>query len=138
MVYTIEPGLPTQLSIKNGARTTGHTSKWDLNSLLLLHFIFFLFFFFFCLRLLLLCNMGFIWWFFMDLNMGNLMSLGFRFRMSFTKDERKSVGRDEDWERRRERNILKNKMQSYNNHANIQDYRKKCANIHAFRRCWAF
>ena len=60
---------PTQLSVKNGARTTGHTNKWVLNSLLLLHFIFF----FFCVRLLLLCNMGF-WWFFMDLNMGNLMS----------------------------------------------------------------
>ena len=28
--------------------------------------------------------------------MGNLMSLGFRFRMSLTKEESESIGRDED------------------------------------------
>ena len=49
--------------------------------------------------------------------MGNLMSLSFRFRMSLTKEEGKSVGRDEDWERGEERNILKNKMKSYGNRA---------------------
>ena len=69
LIFWTQNLSPTQLSVKNGARTTGHTNKWVLNSLLLLHFIFF----FFCVRLLLLCNMGF-WWFFMDLNMGNLMS----------------------------------------------------------------
>ena len=111
LIFSTQNLSPTQLCVKNGARTTGHTSKWVLNSLLLLHFIFFLFFFFFCLRFLLLCNMGF-WWFFMDLNMGNLMSLGFRFRMSLTKEERKSDGRDEDWERWRERNIKKIKCKA--------------------------
>ena len=42
--------------------------------------------------------------------MGNLMSLGFRFRMSLTKEERESVGRDEDREsneRGEKREILK-------------------------------
>ena len=42
--------------------------------------------------------------------MGNLMSLGFRFRMSLTKEERELVGRDEDREsneRGEKREILK-------------------------------
>ena len=42
--------------------------------------------------------------------MGNLMSLGFGFRMSLTKEERESVGRDEDREsneRGEKREILK-------------------------------
>ena len=32
LIFSTQNLSPTQLSIKNGARTTGHTSKWVLNS----------------------------------------------------------------------------------------------------------
>ena len=58
--------------------------------------------------------------------MGNLMSLGFRFRMSLTKEESESIGRDEDRkfdESGEGREILKkNKMQYYSYSANILCY----------------
>ena len=41
LIFSTQNLSPSQLSVKNGARTTGHTSKWVLSSLLLLHFIFF-------------------------------------------------------------------------------------------------